>query len=100
MNTGFIDSFISGFLERIFVFIILGVVALVIGLVPAVIFFWRFKRNMPTAERMAQLIAMIREWKVEGKDYSERLDLLRKQGLRKDVAEIILAKADKGNTAR
>lgn len=87
----------DNFFERFVGFTLATGVGLVIGLVLLGIRIWRNHCNMPTAEKKAQLIAMIREWKTEGRGYSERLELLRKQGLRRDVADVLLGEAETAN---
>lgn len=86
--------------ERFIGFTLVAAVGFLIGLVLLAIRIWRNQRNMPTPEEKAQLIAMIRECKAEGWGYSERLELLRKKGLRRDVADVLLGEAEKSNRAR
>ena len=75
-------------------------VGLVVGCALRAVRLWRNRRTMPTAEKKTELIAMIQQWKAEGRLYSERLQLLKKQGMRQDVADVLLGEAEKANSAR
>jgi hypothetical protein len=78
------------------VFSLLAVgVGLVIGLIVFFVRARRNARNVPTQEKKQELLAMIQDWKALGYSYSARLELLQRQGLRKDVADALLGEAEK-----
>lgn len=53
----------------------------------------RNARNWPDADGKRNLIIQIREWKRSGLSYRQRRGLLSAQGLRKDVADVLLGEA-------
>ncbi len=79
-------------LIRIFLVVALG---LMIMFARLFIQHWRNSRNTPTEEKRRELLQVIQEWKVRGYNYSERLERLRQQGYRRDVADALLGEAEK-----
>lgn len=79
-------------LIRIFLVVAVG---LVIILARLFIRHWRNSRNAPTEEKKQELLRVIHEWKARGYSYSERLERLRQQGYRKDIADALLGEAEK-----
>ena len=76
-------------------FIVAGVVGTVIGIG------WLFARlqlnasNRPNDERRRQLVDTAIKMRQDGEPYPQRLAYLQTQGLRKDVADEILAEAER-----
>lgn len=56
---------------------------------------WRNSRNWPDDKKKLELLIQIREWKLRGLGYQQRLELLTAQGLRKDVADALLGEAER-----
>jgi len=53
-----------------------------------------FRRNMPDEAKTEEILAEIQAMKARGVVYGERLQWLREQGLRRGVAEYLLAEAE------
>ena len=66
-----------------------------IGIVFLIIRRYRFLQNLPTDDRKHQLVSTIVKMKREGSNYADRLAYLRKQGIRKDVADVLLGEAER-----
>ncbi|HPW19003.1 MAG TPA: hypothetical protein PLP83_11595 [Candidatus Aminicenantes bacterium] len=72
------------------------IVGLLIG-IPALLIRLKLNaRNMPAGERRQAVLASIREMKAQGLSYEERKRRLMDQGLRPDVANQLLAEAERG----
>jgi hypothetical protein len=76
--------------------ILLGmVIGLVIGTVSLIVRIYLNIRGIPPLHRRRELLHTIRQMKIEGYGYQQRLEYLQKQDLRKDVADVLLAEAEK-----
>lgn len=77
-------------------------VGLAVGIPLAIIIHFvrrhRFTRNMPEGERRRQLISAIVDMRRQGLVYQDRLAYLRQQGLRKDVADVLLGEAERASS--
>lgn len=72
------------------------IVGLLIG-IPALLIRLKLNaRNMPAGEKRQAFLASIREMKAQGLSYEERKRRLMDQGLRPDVANQLLAEAERG----
>lgn len=56
-----------------------------------------FMRNMPDEAKTREFVDAIREMKLRGCGYQERLEWLKKAGLRKDVADVLLGEAERAS---
>lgn len=54
-----------------------------------------FVRNMPDDAKKKELVTTILEMKSRGCGYQERLEWLKRAGLRKDVADVLLGEAER-----
>jgi len=54
-----------------------------------------FLHNFPTEAQKQLLISEIVKMKQEGRNYADRLAYLRKQGILKDVADVLLGEAER-----
>lgn len=70
-------------------------IGIVVGIVLIIIQRYRFLRNSPTDDRKQQLISTLVKMKREGSSYGDRLAYLQKQGIHKDVAEVLLGEAER-----
>ena len=70
---------------------VLVFVGVIIGLIGLVIRFLLDYQNTPDYERRKVLLDEISRMRQQGKSYNERLKFLREQGLRRNVADEILA---------
>jgi len=81
--------------SRLLFLLVVALVVVVIRLVLRRIQIKRFNDNMPTDKKKQELLATISEWKAQGDSYSRRLELLMRQGYRRDVADFILGEAER-----
>jgi len=85
-----IDAILGGLLYGLVVFVLYLLCFIIIQPIRRAF----FNRNRPTGERREQLIADIRKLRQNGADYHQRLAYLRRQGLRRDVADELLGEAE------
>jgi hypothetical protein len=57
----------------------------------------RFIKNFPAEDRKLQLLSVVSKMRQEGRNYADRLAYLQGQGLRKDVADILLGEAERSD---
>jgi hypothetical protein len=85
-----IDELLGSLLYGLVVFVLFFLCFIIIQPIRRKLFY----RNRPDGERRKQLIANIRELRRNGADYHQRLEYLRNQGLRRDVADELLGEVE------
>lgn len=76
--------------------VLIGIaIGIPIAAIMLVIRTWLYNRNLPSGERKDHLLQNIVDMKRRGYGYAERLAYLRKEGLRKDVADCLLGDAER-----
>lgn len=77
------------------------VVGAIIGIIIAIplllMRLWRNAKNMPSEEKKKEVIEFIRQLKSQGLSFSERKRRLMEKGYVSDVAETLLAEAERDN---
>ena len=84
----------NAFGDRLWIFVLAAIVGVVIKAATVGVRYWLNIQNYPTDERKRNLLDAVVRMRRAGETYRRRLAYLQGQGLRKDVAEEIIAEAE------